>query len=195
MRRFGRTGFSICTCSTASPTPSTTLPHTTSPDAAAPTSWPTPAQPSAQAGPPGHVAGPPWPTMVRTIYQQLSPAEVHGRLDRVMEQLLEPFPRVPELLVGAVLAKQHDQWAEARPEGKSGGTEFAQPSLRKPVCAGTAAAGRIAKFAVLISRPRVAVFVSQGSRFASLENAIGTLRRRFSSFPPTSCEKETPGHC
>ena len=70
--------------------------------------------------------------MVRTIYQQLSPAEVHGRLDRVMEQLLEPFPRVPELLVGAVLAKQHDEWAEARPKGKSCGTEFAQPPLRLP---------------------------------------------------------------
>ena len=31
-------------------------------------------------------------TMVRTIYQQLSPAEVHGQLDRVVEQLREPFP-------------------------------------------------------------------------------------------------------
>ena len=30
-------------------------------------------------------------TMVRTIYQQLSPAEVHGQLDRVVEQLR--FPR------------------------------------------------------------------------------------------------------
>ena len=36
-------------------------------------------------------------TMVRTIYQQLSPAEVHGQLDRVVEQLREPFPQVAEL--------------------------------------------------------------------------------------------------
>ena len=36
--------------------------------------------------------------MVRTIYQQLSPAEVHGQLDRVVEQLREPFPWVAELL-------------------------------------------------------------------------------------------------
>ena len=39
--------------------------------------------------------------MVRTIYQQLSPAEVHGQLDRVVEQLREAFPQVAELLAGA----------------------------------------------------------------------------------------------
>ena len=59
--------------------------------------------------------------MVCTIYQQLSPAEVRGQLERVVEQLLEPFPQV---------AEQHDEWAEARRKGKSGGTEFAQPLLR-----------------------------------------------------------------
>ena len=39
--------------------------------------------------------------MVPTIYQQLSPAEVHGQLDRVVEQLREPFPQVAELLADA----------------------------------------------------------------------------------------------
>ena len=40
-------------------------------------------------------------TMVRTIYQQLSPTEVHAQLDRVVEQLREPFPQVAELLADA----------------------------------------------------------------------------------------------
>ena len=125
-----------------------------------------PAHPRAQACPTWR--GHPGPSrMVRTIYQQLSPAEVHGQLDRVVEQLREPFPQVAELLadaapdllaftafpvahwqklwsnnpqerlnreirrrtdvvgifpnrlsarrlVGAVLAEQHDEWAEAR---------------------------------------------------------------------------------
>ena len=41
------------------------------------------------------------PRMVRTIYQQLSPAEVHGQLDRVVEQLRELFAQVAELLADA----------------------------------------------------------------------------------------------
>ena len=72
-------------------------------------------------------------TMVRTIYQQLSPAEVHGQLDRVMEQLLKPFPQVAELLLGAVLAEQHDEWAEPRPKGeKAAGRSSHKPSYVKP---------------------------------------------------------------
>ena len=40
-------------------------------------------------------------TMVRTIYQQLSPEEVHAQLERVVEQLREPFPQAAELLADA----------------------------------------------------------------------------------------------
>ena len=40
-------------------------------------------------------------TKVRAIYQQLSPAEVHGQLGRAVEQLREPFPQVAELLADA----------------------------------------------------------------------------------------------
>ena len=40
-------------------------------------------------------------TRVRAIYQQLSPAEVHGQLGRAVEQLREPFPQVAELLPDA----------------------------------------------------------------------------------------------
>ena len=39
--------------------------------------------------------------LVRAIYQQLSPEEVHAQLDRVVEQLREPFPQVAELLADA----------------------------------------------------------------------------------------------
>ena len=59
-----------------------------------------PAHPSAQARPTRR--GHPGPSrMVRTIYQQLSPAEVHGQLDRVVEQPREPFAQVAELLADA----------------------------------------------------------------------------------------------
>ena len=105
--------------------------------------------------------------MVRTIYQQLSPEEVHAQADRVIAQLREHFPQAAQMLadaltdilaftafpvshwqklwsnnplerlnkeihrrtdvvgifpnraatrrrVGAVLAEQHDEWAEGR---------------------------------------------------------------------------------
>ena len=59
-----------------------------------------PAHPSAQACPTWR--GYPGPSrMVRTIYQQLSPAEVHGQLDQVVEQLRELFAQVAELLADA----------------------------------------------------------------------------------------------
>ena len=59
-----------------------------------------PADPSAQACPTRR--GHPGPSrMVRTIYQQLSLAEVHGQLDRVVEQLRELFAQVAELLADA----------------------------------------------------------------------------------------------
>ena len=41
----------------------------------------------------------PWvATMVRTIYQQPSPDEVHAQLDRVTDQLQDRFPQVASLL-------------------------------------------------------------------------------------------------
>ena len=44
----------------------------------------------------------PWvATMVRTIYQQPSPDEVHAQLDRVTDQLQDRFPQVASLLDGA----------------------------------------------------------------------------------------------
>ena len=51
----------------------------------------------------GHHGGPrrvqPWvATMVRTIYQQPSPDEVHAQLDRVTDQLGDRFPQVASLL-------------------------------------------------------------------------------------------------
>ena len=47
----------------------------------------------------GPQARQPWvATMVRTIYQQPSPDEVHAQLDRVTSQLHDRFPRVASLL-------------------------------------------------------------------------------------------------
>ena len=41
----------------------------------------------------------PWvATMVRTIYQQPSPQEVHAQLERVIAQLQDPFPQVASRL-------------------------------------------------------------------------------------------------
>ena len=41
----------------------------------------------------------PWvATMVRTIYQQPSPQEVHAQLERVIAPLQDPFPQVASLL-------------------------------------------------------------------------------------------------
>ena len=40
-------------------------------------------------------------TMVRTIYQQPSPQEVHAQLERVIAQLQDPFPQVASLLDAA----------------------------------------------------------------------------------------------
>ena len=41
----------------------------------------------------------PWvANMVRTIYQQPSPQEVHAQLERVIAQLQDPFPQVASLL-------------------------------------------------------------------------------------------------
>ena len=51
--------------------------------------------------------------LVRAIYQQLSPEEVHAQLDRVVEQLREPFPQVAELLADAapdILAFPVSHW-------------------------------------------------------------------------------------
>ena len=41
-------------------------------------------------------------TMVRTIYKQLSPEEVHAQADRVIAQLREHFPQASEMLADAL---------------------------------------------------------------------------------------------
>ena len=41
-------------------------------------------------------------TMVRTIYKQLSPEEVHAQADRVIAQLQEHFPQAAEMLADAI---------------------------------------------------------------------------------------------
>ena len=41
-------------------------------------------------------------TMVRTIYKQLSPEEVHAQADRVIAQLQEHFPQAAQMLADAI---------------------------------------------------------------------------------------------
>ena len=41
-------------------------------------------------------------TMVRTIYKQLSPEEVHAQADRVIAQLQEHFPQAVQMLADAI---------------------------------------------------------------------------------------------
>ena len=89
-------------------------------NAAAPTSWPT-CSPECPSVPNPGVA-----TMVRTIYQQLSPAEVHGQLDRVVEQLREPFAQVAELLADA--APDILAWTHGLPSGPLAEAVVQQPA-------------------------------------------------------------------
>ena len=71
--------------------------------------------------------------MVRTIYQQLSPAEVHAQLDRVVEQLQEPFPQVAELLGGrhaGHLVKDDKSWPSRPSQWPTGPSLGLSPRVR-----------------------------------------------------------------
>ena len=57
----------------------------------------------------------PWvANMVRTIYQQPSPQEVHAQLERVIAQLQDPFPQVASLLDEAGHCQNADLFTGAR---------------------------------------------------------------------------------
>ena len=78
-----------------------------------PTSWLTPAHPSAQACPPEFVAGPAWspwsaPSTSNCLPQR-GPRPIGPGGGTTPGALLQ----VAEMLVGAVLAERHDEWAEA----------------------------------------------------------------------------------
>ena len=64
----------------------------------------------------------PWvATMVRTIYQQPSPDEVHAQLDRVTDQLRNRFPQVASLLDEAGPETSWPSPTSHSPTGRSSG--------------------------------------------------------------------------
>ena len=132
MRRFGRTGLSICTCSTATLTPSTTLPTHYEPERCRTlhgqhllTRVPKRALLSLSQGRRGHHGRHHIPSTVsRRGPRPIGPSggTTPGAL----------CPRWPSCWWGGVLTEQHDEWAEARPKG-----EKRRDGVRTTACYGT----------------------------------------------------------
>ena len=126
----------------------------------------------------------PWvATMVRTIYQQPSPDEVHAQLDRVTDQLQNRFPQVASLLDEARTRRPWPSPTSHSPHWKKIWSNNPQERLNKEIRRRTDVVG------IFPNRPAVRRLVGAVLAEQHDEWAVG---RRYTTPPVYSIDEALP---